>query len=117
MDKFSQKCQKIIRVIGQAGIANNPGGTPFLVTLGAGLTANTRVNVAHGLNFTPRVFACRAVAVGLDDDNAQPDFLVTKTDATNITLKPSATIAQASTHFLVFIDLETDIGGRYSATV
>lgn len=121
-DKFSSRQQKILVVIGNGttvaadfpALSNLVPGAQ-VINLAAGLTANTRFSVAHGLGYRPALHCVRAWWVGADSDAAAPIALgITKTDATSIFLKPSATQATAAQiALIILIDLEADIGGRY----
>lgn len=126
MLKVSNKAQKIIAVIGDGMTiaANFPAlsnlvAPNHVVNMAAGgLVASTRVAVAHGLGYRPALHCVRALWVGADSDAAAAISLgITKTDVTSIFVKPSAAqVTAAQIAFLLFIDLDTDIGGRYGPT-
>lgn len=122
MLQFQDIAQKILIVIGngQTLAANFPalvGLVPAsqVIVLAAGVTT-ARTSIPHSLGYKPAVTACKALWVGADSDaQASVAVSVTKTDATNITIKASAAQAAAESAYIITIDLDTDVGGRYFA--
>ena len=121
MNSFSGRCQKILVVIGaaQTVAANFPALTGLVpaaqvINLAAGATT-ARMNIPHGLGFRPALHCCRAYWVGADSNvTASIQVSVTATDTTNVVVKASAAAAAAEAAFLVVIELDNDVGGRYS---
>lgn len=113
MITFKERTVKIINAVGVLGqaFATSPVPAGGQVAVGA-LTANTRFTIAHGLGYKPALWAVSSKTISLDDDNATYGLTLVKVDATNITMKPSASVTAANTNFLVEIQLDTDIGGR-----
>lgn len=119
MIRNNQICRKLINGVGVLAQTFQMSPLPAggQIAVGA-LTANTRFTIAHGLGYTPSIWAVSARMFAVDDDGtAVAGLAVDKVDATNVTLKPSASVTAANTNFLLLIDLDTDIGGHNTYVV